>query len=71
MKRIAEILFIEDRDKYKRTHALIIDEFGNTEQAVAFGDGFAEGEEVEYFFDHKWNTIKFAKLGSQGGKPKS
>lgn len=59
MKVIKKILRVEDRGAYKKTYAIIEDELGNLEEAVAFGDGFENGQEIEYFFDDKWGQIKF------------
>lgn len=61
MRRIKKILRVEDRGSYKRTHAIVTDKLGNEEEAVAFGDGFEVGDRVEFFFDERWNTIKFRK----------
>lgn len=55
MSKIIEILYVEDKGEYKRTHAQLSD---GTE-AVAYGDGFKVGQEVEVFLDLKWNVIKF------------
>lgn len=62
MRKIIKIVGIEERKDrhgrvFYRTHALLDD--GN--ECVGFGLGFEIGNEVESFYDDKWQVAKMKK----------
>jgi hypothetical protein len=49
--------WVKDNKRHSRTHAIL--ESG--EEAKGYGSDFAVGDDVSYFFQEEWNTIKMIR----------